>query len=365
MRRISSHLLLTPSGLLPDRVVTVADDGRIVDISTSPHLDREPGTEFFPGVLVPGFFNAHCHLELSHLRGTIPPGGGFTAFARGMSTARSVGPGADAARFWDAKMWSEGVSAVADICNGSTTFDLKTRSRIKYRNRCELFGLHADPAPLFALRNKAVAAGLDATVTPHSTYSLNRENFAAAVSDDDTRPLSIHFMESDEEVDLFRRKGPLWDWYVARCFAPDFLDYGSPAERLTAQVPPDKPVTLVHNCVVTQRDIDTVMGHFTAPVTWVLCPGSNRYISGLVPPVELLRKNRLKIAVGTDSLASNDVLSMVGELRLIKNVPLAELLGWAAADTVEPGRTPGLVLLTGVDFEKMTLTASSRAQRII
>jgi cytosine/adenosine deaminase-related metal-dependent hydrolase len=376
-------------------VVTLSDEGVIVDISTPPSLDREPGMEFFPGVLVPGFLNAHCHLELSHLRGAIAPGGGFAGFARGMRVARAGGeeraenlerhdeeqnPVSERdsqSNFWDAKMWSEGVSAVNDVCNGSTTFDMKTRSRVKYHNFCELFGLRADYARAFALRDEAWGMGLTASVTPHSTYSLNRAAFAfaaaadgaeSAAGDDPGCPLSIHFLESEEEIDLFRRKGPLWDWYSEQGLSPDFLDYGSPAERLVAQVPHDRPVMLVHNCCVTQRDIDMVMGHFTAPVTWVLCPGSNRYISGMTPPVGLLRKNGLKIAIGTDSLASNETLSMVREMQLLGEaggVTLAELLAWAAADTIEVGNAPGLVLLTGVDLTEMTLTDSSKTQRII
>ncbi len=338
-----------------------------------PHLDRVAGVEFFPGIIVPGFFNAHCHLELSYLRGSIPSGSEFAGFARSMRAVRgsfSDTQRRTAAEFWDAKMWSEGVSSVGDICNGPSTFDLKSHSRIKYYNFCELFGLGADPSHAFALSDEALAVGLSATVTPHSTYSLSRDGFAAAVNGQgygvaEERPLSIHFMESEEEVDLFRRKGPLWDWYREQGLKPDFLDYGSPAERLVAQIPKERPVMLVHNCVATQRDIDIVMGHFTAPVTWVVCPGSNRYISGLTPPIELLRKNRLRIAVGTDSLASNDTLSMVRELSLLKNVPLAELLGWAAADAIEPGRSPGLVLLSGVDMQTHTITDDARTVRLV
>lgn len=56
-------------------------------------LDREANVEFYSGLLIPDLVDAHCHLELSHLRGLIPPGGGFTAFARGMGTTRgAVGP---------------------------------------------------------------------------------------------------------------------------------------------------------------------------------------------------------------------------------------------------------------------------------
>lgn len=59
-------------------------------------------------------------------------------------------------------------------------------------------------------------------------------------------------------------------------------------------------------------------------------PRSNRYISGLEPPVELLRRNRLNICLGTDSLASNDRLSVFEEMRMFPGIPLPELLAWAA-----------------------------------
>jgi cytosine/adenosine deaminase-related metal-dependent hydrolase len=100
-----------------------------------------------------------------------------------------------------------------------------------------------------------------------------------------------------------------------------------------------------------------------------LCPGSNRYISGALPPVSLLRNNGLRLADGTDSPASNQTLSMIGELRLLAaaapDIPLPELLTLAAADTIETGRRPGLVRLTGLDMQKMALTDQTKSLRII
>lgn len=424
MRRISSHLVLLPEGLLSGRIVTISDEGVIVEVAECEHIDSQAGVEFYPGILVPGFVNAHCHLELSHMHGVIPPGGGFTAFARGMASAAAARRAAErrgktapfgeslpaaaaesgpssAARFWDAKLWSEGVAAAGDVCNGATTFELKGRSRIKYHNFCELFGLGADPAKVFALRGEAIRGGLQASVTPHSTYSLASDAFRAVAGGADAiareteaavgrakndiahppAPLSIHFMESEAEAELFRRRGPLWEWYAQRGLAPDFLDYGSPAERLTAQVPATTPVMLIHNCVATRRDIDIVMGHFTASVTWVVCARSNRHISDLTPPIGLLRASGLRIAVGTDSLASNDDLSMMGELAALAALPdappLAELLRWATVGgaaalgmddtlgTIEVGKSPGLVLLSAVDMQRGAFTEKSFAQRII
>ena len=57
---------------------------------------------------------------------------------------------------------------------------------------------------------------------------------------------------------------------------------------------------------------------------------SNRYISRLVPRWRLLRRNGLNICLGTDSLASNTALSLLGEMQHLGKIPLAELLTWAA-----------------------------------
>ncbi len=186
MRHLSSHLLLTPCGLEAGKIVTVSEGpadgaprGTVLDIRSSPHLDREAGVEFFAGVLMPGLFNAHCHLELSYLHGAIAPGGGFTAFARGMSTARHEASRNDAANFWDAKMHAEGVSAVADVCNGDSTFERKTTGNIRYRNYCELFGLTANPAHAFSLCNRALSAA-DGTTGGKSdpiTYLMSFRRF--------------------------------------------------------------------------------------------------------------------------------------------------------------------------------------------
>ena len=125
----------------------------------------------------------------------------------------------------------------------------------------------------------------------------------------------------------------------------------------------------------TMQDIDLIMEHFTAPVYWCLCPRSNRYISRLEPPVELLRRNGLNICLGTDSLASNDRLSVLEEMKLLSGVPLPELLGWATAGgasalgmddmgRVAVGLRPGLSVITGIDYGRMTLTAASAIRRL-
>ena len=356
-------------------MLTLADDGTVVGVDTWRDPDREAGVEFYAGILLPGMVNAHCHLELSSLRGAIPPGGGFVAFARGMGAQRgrfSDEQQQRAISAADARMWHDGVAAVGDVANGERAFAVKERSAIRYRTFAEVFGLQAASA--------AAVAGLldhaETSLTPHSTYSVPDALFRKVCREGDV-PLSIHFMESPAEAALYRGEGELAAWYAERGWSCDFLSYGSPVERLVASVPPTRSVLLVHNCCVTQQTIDRVMAHFTAPVWWCLCPGSNRYISGLRPPVELLRDNGLNICMGTDSLASNEALSLVDELRLLGDgIPLAERLQWItsggaaalgfgdALGTIEPGRRSGVVLLSGVDFSAMRLLPDSRTTRL-
>lgn len=343
--------------------------------------------------MVPGLINAHCHLELSYLKGAIPAGCGYAGFAAGMSSVREAFPESErlsALSAADAALWKQGVSAVADICNGSTSFAAKSRGGICYHNFLELFGLNADIAKsLGRTASEAEKHGLAYSATPHSLYSLEDRSFSESVegfpsTDGAVRegkikenPVSVHFMESPGEGELFGRRGEMWDWYVERGWDPRFPDmYASPADRLTALVPPDRDIMLIHNCCVTEEGVDKISAHFTGRVTWVLCPRSNKYITGLTPPVELLRRKGARIAVGTDSLASNHSLDMVEELKQFAGVPLEELLAWITTNgaealgmeanlgSFETGTRPGVTLITGIDWEKMALTPQARSERI-
>ena len=247
------------------------------------------------------------------------------------------------------------------------------------RSAKELSGLSGDYLAAGQLYRRGRLPGLlrypETSLTPHSIYSVQDALFREICAEGD-EPLSIHFMETPAEAELFEQRGELWEWYRKAGFTCDFLHYGSPARRIVESVPADRSVILIHNCCVNQQDIDLIMNHFTAPVWWCLCPGSNRYISRLVPPVELLRRNGLNICLGTDSLASNTALSLLGEMQHLGKIPLAELLTWAAPNgaralgfselgEVAAGKRPWLAVLSGLDYDSMTLTPASCIARIL
>lgn len=378
LRKIASHYLLTPQGLISRPLVTVdAATRRILAIEQyGDDLDLTAGVEFHAGVLSPGFVNAHTHLELSHLCGAIEPGCGFAAFGQAVGRLRDATDEAgriDAACRADAAMWDEGVEAAADIMNDDTSFAAKERSRIRYRSFLEVFGLRRSNLT----EQRARLSHPGTSLTPHSTYSVTDADFRAVCAEGDA-PLSIHFMETEDERTLYFGGGALHEWYARAGFGCDFLKYGMPSERIVECVPKGRSVMLVHNCHIMPIDFDIIMTHFTAPVYWVLAPRSNRYISGTGPrTVGLLRSCGAKICIGTDSLASNTSLSIMDELKCFPDIGLEELLTWATRNgaealgmadeigTAEVGKRCGLVLVTGVDYSTMRLTPQAAARRII
>lgn len=370
MRHIAAHYLIDRSRIVPRPIITVDDDGRIVRVEQWERLDTMPHTEFYSGALSAGFVNAHCHIELSYLRSAIARGTGFAGFARAIGQVRgefSMQERERALYAADAAMWAEGVQAVGDVVNGESSFAMKRRSPIRYHSFAELFGLRSQIdaiEPLLSLP--------DTTPTPHSTYSLQDSPFRDVCRVAGSAPLSIHFMESPDERALYAGEGSLASWYERMGWQCDFLHYGSPAARLVGSLDASARLMLVHGCCVEAEDIFLLESHFTHPIAWVMCPQSNDYISGLKPPVELLRRHNALICIGTDSLASNSNLSMLEEVKRIEGVPFAERMEWATLGgaralgmddelgSVEVGKRPGLVLIEGYTAEGLSPTATAR-----
>ena len=381
MRRIAAHYLIRRGEITARPVITLDDEGCITSIDEWERLDTLAQTEFYAGALCAGFVNAHSHIELSYLRGAIERGSGFAGFARQIGAVRgnfTPEEREQALRTADAVMWAQGVDAVADIANGATSMPMKAQSPIRYTTFGEVFGLNSTAEPMLRLQ----AEWPEVILTPHSTYSLQEETFHKTVeaAGEENAPLSIHFMESEAEAALYRGEGSLNDWYTRMGWKCDFLAYGSPTRRIIASVPATRRVLLVHNCYVQREDIEQLQAHFGENLFWVVCPASNDYISGIKPPIDLLREMGCRICIGTDSLASNERLEMVGEMRYFSDVPLRELVKWATWNGAEAlgvqgqlgelavGRRSGIVLLEGIEADaegELWLTEQTKSKRLV
>jgi len=109
--------------------------------------------------------------------------------------------------------------------------------------------------------------------------------------------------------------------------------------------------------MATKEDIETLTRTFDE-AWFCLCPNSNRYIENRLPDIEILQQQTQNITIGTDSLASNDTLSILEELKTIATripeIPTHTLLKWGTQNgarfmgieanfgTLEVGKRPGL-----------------------
>ncbi len=393
--RIAASFVYTLDAKEPIRngYVEYDDDGTVTGVGPCGDISSEEC--FHDGALVPGFVNAHCHVELSHLHGKFRKGTGMAGFIDQINELRDWA-GRDVksslVREWMDKMWADGVSAMADISNDDSSFEVKAAHPMYTRTFLEVFG--SEPhmcegvmSDVTALNEQADRAGIDAAPTPHSCYTMSPQLLSAsAAAGLEKGWLSYHSQESQEEEDLLisgsgamyenrKRSGMSTPPVTGESSLKYFLDRLATAKP----APYDEHILLVHNVCLGQSDIDSakkVMNN----VYWAICPLSNIFIHNALPPVPLMRENRLDIMVGTDSLSSNDDLDMVKELYCLHEnfpeVPMDELLRWASLNgarflskadvlgTLTPGKKPGIVLIDRLDKDG-NLTSESRSRRII
>lgn len=329
--------------------------------------------------------NAHCHLELSFYKGVISEHTGLVEFIKQVVSKRSQFPlemKIEKATLHSNLMWHEGIQAVGDISNDATSFEAKKVSPIHYHTFAEYFGTPAaeDAQAEFEKQTQHMAQakemGLAISSTPHSTYLVSDALFKKGA---ESERLSIHFMETPAELEMFQSKGGMFEFMEQCDMHPDFLSYGSHPQRLISSLPPHIPLLLVHNTNCKLEDVRKVVDYFD-DVTFVLCPRSNYYIESAYLPVDVFLEAGARVALGTDSLSSNWSLSMVEEVKWLSEnnpqLPLETILQWATLGGAEglgmeqtigsftPGKECGAVLLTNVDFANMKLTPQSTAQRI-
>ena len=395
MKRISARYvyLLDEAAPLVNGFVEYDEDGTI--LRTGICEDPEAEEDFLDGAVVPGFVNAHCHVELSYMWKLFRRGTGMAGFIDQINALRDTvsleEKLADIQSRMD-QMWQRGVQAMADISNCDDSFAIKAASPMYTRTFLEVFGTEPEDCAgvmenVLALQQKALACGLDAAPTPHACYTMSPQLLTAASAEAlKAGFLSYHSEETPEEEEMLRSgSGPMWDNRVrAGMSTPPVtgassLLYFIDRLRAAAPAPYEAHILLVHEVCMDQEGIDAVKAVMRHPFV-ALCPLSNLYIHDALPSVELLRSNGLKLTVGTDSLSSNDDLDMVAELFCLQEnfpqVPLGELLTWACRNgaeflgkaqemgTLAPGKRPGLVLIDHLAADGR-LTTASRSYRIV
>ena len=386
---------LTETEPVRNAFVELDEDGTVLRVGSC-----EAGEEVLDGAIVPGFVNAHCHVELSYMKGLFRKGTGMAGFIDQINALRDSFSLEDKVRLLKEamdQMWAQGVVAMADISNCADSFAVKAAHPMYTRTFLEVFGAdksacNAVMEGVRALQAQAAGLGLDAAPTPHSCYTMSPELVSASSAAGlESGYLSFHSEESDEEEQMMLfGSGPMWDNRVANGIptppvtGTTSLEYF--LDRLRAaglEEPVRGHVLLVHECCLTAEGAALARERLAQPFLAV-CPLSNLFIHNLLPPIPVMRASGIPICVGTDSLSSNDQLNMVAELYTLQEafpeVPLGELLRWACLNgarflgreavlgSIEAGKKPGLVLITSCHSERSEesprLTSQSKSIRL-
>ena len=356
-----------------DGWVTV-DFGRIVAIGH--RADRDSAREIDLGevAVMPGLVNAHTHLELSYLRDEVPPASAFVPWIRNLLAVRRQHPDAREPEILDAidravaEAIACGTAVVGDISNTLVSFAPLAASPLAAVVFYEIIRFNApDPGAVVdeAVRQLDELAPTDAvraSLAAHAPYSVAPLVFRAirkAIDRDPFAPCSVHLAESAEEVEFIRTAGGPWralledlgawdpEWVAPAVSPVQYLDDGGFL---------DARVLAVHGVQMSAADLARLSARGTTLVT---CPRSNGHTGAGVPPIADFYRSGVRVAIGTDSLASAPDLSVFAEVAtlhaLAPSVPPSALLDSATrqgaralgfdADfgTIEPGKRARLL----------------------
>ena len=346
--------------------------------------------------VLPGLVNAHTHLELSYLRGLSPTGAGFVGWIRALLAERRRRPDPRAPEILEgvdqgiAEALRSGTALVGDISNSLVTFAPLSASGLAALVFLELTGFN--PADATALVDEA-SVRLDqlpatervrASLAAHAPYSV-APTVVAAIAESNRRllrPTSVHVSESAEEVEFVRTGGGPWRQLLEDLGAwnPGWKAPGvSPMQYLDDVGCVGGRTLAVHGVHATADDLARLAARRTTLVT---CPRSNVRTGAGIPPIEAFYASGVKIAVGTDSLASTPDLNLFSELAEMRarapSVPArlllesatrvgARALGFGDYGAIEPGCRARLIAVDvppGVDDVEEYLVSGIQPEQI-
>lgn len=323
--------------------------------------------------ILPALVNAHVHLELSWMAGLVPPAPSFLAWVGPMLERRFGGmPAEDEVRAAIVRaieqMRRTGTGLIGDVSNSLAPVAPLRESALEGVVFHEVLGFRSESADtildeaLRAQEREGTSGRFPVCLAPHAPYSVSPRLFQGvrhASARTPFLPSTVHVAESPEEVELLATGGgpwrpflerlDVWDqgWVPPRCRPVEYLD------RMRVLSP---RLLAVHGVQCDDGELATLRER---GCTLVTCPRSNEYVGVGAPPVARMYRSGVRVAVGTDSLASNADLNLFSELarlrQLAPDVPAARLiasatiegaraLGFEAeAGAIEPGRSAALV----------------------
>ncbi|HQG38833.1 MAG TPA: amidohydrolase family protein, partial [Chitinophagales bacterium] len=376
---------------LENAVVITDENGKIQAIDAVENHDAA-SIQFFDGIIVPGFINSHCHLELSHLQGVAQTGTGLIGFITQVIQNRNHPQEVIQAAIEreEKNMIDNGIVAVGDISNTTDSFFQKQKEHLFYYTFVEYFDMFQKERTASIIEQyDSVFHKLTTTEknkiskVPHAPYSVSEQLFSYLIEQQQAKTISIHNQETRAENELFLKK------------TGDFIAFYAQFDLQTTEIPNTNHASIyyalkflhqknknlfVHNTLTVKEDIEAAHQQLGKEnVFWATCPNANLYIENQLPNYRNFIETNAQVCIGTDSLTSNWKLNILEEMKTILKyqsyLSFEEVLTWATLNgakalgfdavlgSIEVHKMPGLVWIDNI--ENGMLTNQSSSKRII
>ena len=315
--------------------------------------DAGENVQYVPGLISPGFVNAHCHVELSHLKDAVPQHTGLVPFLLQVVTKRDADQAVKNKCMETAitEMKEDGIIAVGDICNTMDSLHAKVHSGMHWQNFIEVLSITDASAKDRLAHYGSVLNGFRdknagrSSLSPHASYTVSRTAFEMINDATEGQLISIHNQETPAEDHLYET-GDSEFLKLYKLFGIEASPFKVTGKTSIRSYLPyfnrGQKIMLVHNTFMPEDDIQWANDYAKKAgisLVYCFCVNANLYIENKLPPLHQFMDAGCRMVIGTDSYSSNTELKISHEISTIRerypSIPVETLLTWATTNGAE------------------------------
>ena len=328
----SKYLLKDPDSVIDKGALLIDDGGKIKfagRFNDIDEIDSYKTIDLGNSAIVPGFINAHTHLELTNLHKSLNGNGNFTDWIRDLVAIKkdwSESEYAVSIRNGIENSLKSGTTTVVDITRNGIALNELLASNIRKLLFFEIIDFDPDTAEDTIKDFKELISSISTDdllsigIFPHAPYTVSDKLYreCKSVSEECDIRIATHIAETEDEIEFLTSGAGHFATLLNEFKMLNKWKYPglSPIKHLNNIGILNNECILIHCNYLTEDEIRIIE---KSKSNVVFCPRSHGFFHHKEYPFSSLKDRDINIALGTDSLASNDTLSILDEMKFIRN----------------------------------------------